>query len=157
MGVSIISWLSYVGDFGSMSSPPTTTSSPTSSTSTTSTSSGLSFPTNTAINNGNVLCFSDYNGDGNYQSFTLGDATDVIDAFCANNYVLDPGNTYGYVENGANNIYVSISWAEDQSGCGTEVDFPLGVPLCEDAWDLPLAICKLKSLISGSVAGNCII
>jgi hypothetical protein len=129
VGVSNISWLSDVGDFGSMSSPPTTTSSPTSTTSTTSTSSGLSFPTNTAINNGNVLCFSDYNGDGKYQSFTLADAKDVIDAVCANDYVLDPGNAYRYVENGGNNIYVSISWAEDQSGFRTEVDFPLGVPL----------------------------
>ncbi|EEA25187.1 hypothetical protein PMAA_063060 [Talaromyces marneffei ATCC 18224] len=115
-------------------------SSPTSTTSAPSTSSACSFPTNTAINTGNALCFSNYNDDGKYQSFTLSDAQKVIDAFCENNYVLDPGNTYGYVENGANNIYVSISWTEDQSGCGTEVDFPFGVPLCEDAWDLPLAI-----------------
>ncbi|KAL3708607.1 hypothetical protein TMatcc_006591 [Talaromyces marneffei ATCC 18224] len=117
-------------------------SSPTSTTSAPSTSSACSFPTNTAINTGNALCFSNYNDDGKYQSFTLSDAQKVIDAFCENNYVLDPGNTYGYVENGANNIYVSISWTEDQSGCGTEVDFPFGVPLCEDAWDLPLAICS---------------
>lgn len=84
----------------------TTTPSTTSSTSTSITLTERPFPTTTDVYEGGTLCFSDYNTDGEYQSFTLADAEDVINAFCANNYVLAPGNTYGYVEEGGNNIYV---------------------------------------------------
>ena len=101
--------------------------------------------TNTDVYWGGTHCFSDYNSDGEYQSFTLDDAEDVINAFCANNYVLAPGNAYGYVEEGGSNIYVSVSWAEYQTGCGTEQDFDLSQIGCTDAWDLPLAICKATS------------
>lgn len=143
-----LSGLSALGITGSpipIGGDTTTTPTTTSSTSTFTTSSGPPFPTNTDVYEGGTMCWSDYNTDGEYQSFTLDDAESVINAFCANNYVLAPGNTYGYVEEGGNNIYVSASWAEDQTGCGTEQDFDLSSIGCTDAWDLPLSICKVTS------------
>ena len=58
--------------------------------------------------------------------FTLADAQNVVSAFCAQNYVLQPGNTYGFAEGDDQTGYTVIAaaaWAQNQAGCGTEQDF----------------------------------
>ncbi|KAH8800836.1 hypothetical protein F5884DRAFT_808987 [Xylogone sp. PMI_703] len=97
-----------------------------------------SYPTNTAINVGGAYCFTP--ADGNYVSFTETQAKDVVESFCSDNYVLEPSNTYGQVNELAGDGYsvvVSASWAPDQTSCGTmqpaQLDDAEG--LCYDAWD----------------------
>lgn len=102
----------------------------------TSTSSSV-YPTNTAEDDGSAYCFTSANGP--YVSFTQGDAKNVVAAFCNNNYVLKPGNTNGFVEAysaGDYVVYASAAWAQDQDGCGAEVDlyFDADSKACLDGW-----------------------
>lgn len=123
---------------------PSTTSSSiniTISTAATSTTSSLPYPTNTVINEGPALCFSDYNGDGEYAPFSKPDAQTIVDAFCKQNYVLGPGNTYEFVE-AYRSIYASMEWAKNQNGCGKEEDWKLGARGCRAAFDTPFGQCK---------------
>jgi hypothetical protein len=136
---SIISFL-----YGPLPTVVSATAPSTTSTLPPSTTTSLPYPTSTAVNEGTALCWSDYNSNGQYVPFTQTNKQDVVAAFCNNNYVLAPGNTYGYVEGDATGlgmIYATISWAEDQSGCGTEQDLDLSSGFCLDAWDADFA-CK---------------
>lgn len=97
----------------------------------------LSLTTNTYVYEYGILCFSDYNNDGEYQSFTLDDAGNVTDAFCANNGVLALENRLATSKK-AGTIATSYSWAEDQSRCGSEQDLDLSSIGYTNAGDLAL-------------------
>ena len=86
---------------------------------------------------GGAYCFTP--ADGNYVEFTQSDAQNAVSAFCSENYVLEPGNTYGFAEGYDATGYTVIaaaSWALDQTGCGTEQDFPFNENSdeCLDGW-----------------------
>lgn len=102
-----------------------------------STIASTSYPTNTAENTGNAFCFS--SDSGNYVSFTQDDAKDVVSSFCANDYVLQPGNTFGFNEGYSASGYTvlaSATWADDQLGCNAEADFDFNANSnnCLDGW-----------------------
>jgi len=74
---------------------------------------------------GSAYCFTP--ADGNYVEFTQSDAQNAVSAFCSKGYVLQPGNTTGISEGYDATGYTVIAaanWATDQTGCGTEQDFP---------------------------------
>ncbi|KFZ11648.1 hypothetical protein V501_04652 [Pseudogymnoascus sp. VKM F-4519 (FW-2642)] len=124
--------------------PPITTTHPTTTTpptTTPATTTSLPYPTNTALDIGTALCFSDYNSDNQYIPFDEAGAQEVVKAFCNNNYVLGPDNTFGYVE-GYGDIRAAISWAENQDGCGSKQDLHLSTDGCVHAWDTPLYECN---------------
>ncbi|KAI7973519.1 hypothetical protein EIK77_004125 [Talaromyces pinophilus] len=121
--------------------PPQTTTSPTTTTTSkrTTTSTNPSWPTNTAINVGSAYCYTQQMG---YVSFTLDDAKGAIGPFCNASYVLDPSNTFGFVEKydaGSYSVLCTAQWANDQAGCGAQkaysfADSSLDYELCLNAW-----------------------
>ncbi|KAJ3540811.1 hypothetical protein NM208_g4894 [Fusarium decemcellulare] len=114
----------------------TTTTKPTSTSET-----AISYPTNTAINEGEGYCFVDRSG---YLEFTIDEAKQVIESFCSASYVLDPNNAFGQniaLEEDGYTVIVSAEWAPDQSGCGTKESFPfaeddLNFDLCLAGWNM---------------------
>lgn len=87
---------------------------------------------------GVAYCF---NGDKEYTSFTQKQAQTVVKNFCKNNHVLDPGNTYGFVDelSGEPSVVVSASWARDESGCGNKKSWSFSgsstqYDICLNAW-----------------------
>jgi hypothetical protein len=64
----------------------------------------------------------------------------VVAAFCAENNVLQPGNTVGFNEGDVDNpgytVFATAGWAADQTGCGAEGDFPFNSNSdeCLDGW-----------------------
>jgi hypothetical protein len=121
--------------------PPNTGTNPSSSSTPTSTKPSSTtvplYPTNTAENVGSAYCFTP--SDGNYVQFSQSDAQTVVSSFCSENYVLEPGNTYGFAEGDEQSGYTVIaaaSWAQDQTGCGTETNFPFNANSdeCLDGW-----------------------
>ncbi|QGA18027.1 hypothetical protein EYB26_005705 [Talaromyces marneffei] len=153
--IPIVSWvpvsgapMPYLGSDNIWSTPGATTT--TTSTSTgggggggggggsPTTTASIAWPTNTDINTGGAYCFT---SDMGFTSFTQDQAQTVVKSFCGNNYVLDPSNTYGFVNelSGDPAVIVSASWAHDQSGCGTEESWSfagssLQYDLCLNAW-----------------------
>jgi hypothetical protein len=118
----------------STSSPPPPPLPPT-------TTTPLPYPTNTAINTGGALCFSDYNKNGQYAAFSQTDAQTVVALFCGRGYALGPGATFTYTDD-YNGVKAEISWAANQSGCGAEQDLNLSNTGCLDAWDTDFFQCK---------------
>lgn len=118
----------YSTSTSSHSTPPTTTT-------------PLPYPTNTAVNTGGALCFSDYNKNGQYVAFSQTDAQTVVASFCKRGYVLGPGATFTYTDD-YNGLKAEISWAADQSGCGAEQDLNLSNTGCLDAWDTDFFQCE---------------
>lgn len=87
---------------------------------------------------GSAYCFNDDKGS---TSFTQNQARTVVKSFCNNNHVLDPGNTYGFVDNlaGQPSVIVFAGWARDQSGSGDKKSWSfswssLQYDLCLNAW-----------------------
>jgi hypothetical protein len=116
--------------------PPNTGTNPSSSSTPTSTTVTL-YPTNTAEKVGGAYCFNP--SDSNYVQFTQSNAQNVVSSFCSQNYVLRPGNTNGFTEGYEESGYTVIAeaqWATDQTGCGTEQDFPFNANSeeCLDGW-----------------------
>lgn len=120
--------------------PKATTTVGKSTTSTKTTATETSYPTNTAINEGEGYCFADRSG---YLEFTIEEAQEVIESFCSSSYILDPDNTFGQniaLEEDGYTVIVSAEWAPDQSGCGTKEPFPfaeddLNFDLCLAGWN----------------------
>ncbi|KAL7795689.1 hypothetical protein V8C43DRAFT_304570 [Trichoderma afarasin] len=113
--------------------PATTTKSPSP------VSSSTPYPTNTAINVGKAYCFDGLDG---YLSFSLDETQTVVKSFCSASYVLDPDNTFGFVEEverDTYNVVASAGWAPNQAGCGAKQSFPfasdeMNSELCLEAW-----------------------
>jgi hypothetical protein len=128
---SICSVCTFVGQDETCTSIPKCTPAQTTS------STSPPYPTNTAENVGGAYCFS--SSDGNYVQFTETDAQDVVQSFCSQNYVLEPGNTFGFAEGDDKTGYTVIaaaSWAKDQTGCGAEANFPFNANSdeCLEGW-----------------------
>lgn len=114
------------------------------------------YPTNTAENVGSAYCFS--SSDGNYVQFTETDAQDVISSFCSQNYVLEPDNPTGFAEGYEQDGYTVVaaaSWAADQTGCGTEADFPFNANSdeCLEGWSTDFYCVDEDSSASTSYGG----
>ncbi|KAJ4179362.1 hypothetical protein NW767_014646 [Fusarium falciforme] len=120
--------------------PKATTTVGKSTTTTKTSATAISYPTNTAINEGEGYCFADRSG---YLEFTIEEAQQVIESFCSSSYVLDPDNAVGQniaLEEDGYTVMVSAEWAPDQSGCGTKEPFPFAeddfnFDLCLAGWN----------------------
>lgn len=110
------------------------------------TTEALPYPTSTEINRGDVLCWKDYKRDG-YESFTSDDAYEATTKFCDSNFTLTPDNNDGVGIShpvGDLNLFASIKWATDQSGCLKKGDLNLSFEYvgCVEAFAATLAECK---------------
>jgi hypothetical protein len=136
VGQSVISRLSSIGDFN----PPAATKPP----GTPTTTSQLPWPTWPTIDEGDSLCFSSYNPNGEYVEFTRDDAFVAVQKFCDANYVMDPAIPFGaanFNKVNGHTIYALVDWAENQSGCGAKVNLPLSGRGCRTTFSGPF-FCK---------------
>jgi hypothetical protein len=97
-----------------------------------------------------------------YNSFTVTDAQDVVKSFCEAEYVLEPDNTYGQVEEydtGSIAVVASAAWADDQSGCGTVASYSFAdstedYDLCLDAFSTDFYCENEDEAVSTSYGGG---
>lgn len=97
-----------------------------------------------------------------YDSFTVADAQAVVKSFCEAQYVLEPDNTYGQVEEydaGSYSVVASAAWADSQSGCGTMqawsfADSDLDYDECLDAFSTDFYCTNEEAPASSSYGGG---
>ncbi|RYO79963.1 hypothetical protein DL766_010133 [Monosporascus sp. MC13-8B] len=135
----VLSTLSSEGLFEDFTTTSTTTTSrPT-------TTKNTDIPLPTGPDTPKPYCFREYNDDGRWLSFDGSEAEVVVEHLCASP-PLTSSNTFGYVSRSeSTGLLASVKWSEDQSGCKSKGEVPMG-DWCIDSFAQMLLACDGSDL-----------